>query len=262
MRALVTGASSGIGRCMCEVLARDYGCDLILVSNQMKALLETAGEMESMYHVHTHVLCTDLASVDSADKVLAFTRERDLCVDILINDAGFFFFREFVGVPPQTVESMLVLHMVTTAKLTRLFGEEMCRRGKGYILNMSSLCAWMHFPGIQTYCSTKAFVYNFSRSVRHEFKLHGVSVTVVTPGAVDTSLYGLDPKLRRLAVKLGISITPQRLAVKALRRMFAGRKDCMPGLINHIARPLLGHLPDWAVSAILRKVAKKYAWEI
>ncbi len=257
MTALVTGGSSGIGRSYSEVLARDYGCDIVLVSNQEEALAEVAEELREKYSVSVHVLCIDLSKVDSADKVYAFTKERALDVDILINDAGFFFFKEYVSVPAGKIESMLVLHMVTLAKLCRLYGEDMCRRGKGYVLNMSSMCAWMHFPGIQSYCSTKAFVYNFSRSIRYEFKLHGVSVTVVTPGAVDTPLYGLKPQLRRVAVKLGISITPERLATKAIKRMFAGRRSCMPGLINHIAKPLFMMLPDWAITAIVKKIAKK-----
>ncbi len=71
---------------------------------------------------------------------------------------------------------MLNLHMICVAKMTRLFGEQMAQRGKGYILNMSSMSAWMAMPGIQTYNATKAFIYNLSKSLWYEFKPLGVHI--------------------------------------------------------------------------------------
>ena len=77
---------------------------------------------------------------------------------------------------------MLMLHMITLAELCRLFAPAMCERRNGYILNMSSMTAWMTFPGIQCYNSTKAFVLSFSKSIREELLPYGVSVTTMTPG--------------------------------------------------------------------------------
>lgn len=260
MRALVTGASSGIGLCYAQCLARDYRTDLLLVSNQREELTGAACSIASDYGVDVRHLCMDLAQPDSADKLYRYALDNNLQIDILVNNAGFFFFDSYVRTPEPRIESMLTLHVVTVAKLTRLFGADMCGRHRGYVLNMSSLSAWMAYPGIQTYNSTKAFVYNFTRSVRPEFRLNGVNVMVVTPGAVDTPLYSLSPRTRRACVVLGIMIPPERLVRKALRRLFAGRGRCKPGLVNHIAKPLCMLLPECLINYIIKKVAEK-RWE-
>ena len=167
---------------------------------------------------------------------------------------------------------MLNLHMVTVAKLTRLFGEQMIQRQltaeeqsqticgksrrKGYILNMSSMSAWMAMPGIQCYNATKAFIYNFSKSIWYELRPKGVNITVMAPGAVDTALFGLAPHLRRLAVALTVSIPPKKLVKRALKKMFRGKKADTPGVINWLATPLLKHTPDWLVFLVMKFIGK------
>lgn len=255
MKALVTGASSGIGRQYATVLARDYHSDLLLVSNQDEALKEVCAELSAAYGVCCEHLSIDLSEGDAAERVYqwALSLGEDP-VDVLINDAGVFFFESFAEASPGKIETMLMLHVVTLSKLCRLFGADMCSRGRGWILNMSSLCAWMAFPYIQTYCASKDFILNFSRSIRFEFRQKGVNVLAVTPGAVDTSLYHLSDSKRALAVRLHVSIPPEKLAQKALKALFKGKKSCMPGLINHLALPLCRHLPDWAVRLAMRRV--------
>ncbi len=255
MTSLVTGASSGIGRAYAEVLARDYHSDLLLVSNQGEALQKTAEELSRIYGVHTATLGIDLSKTDAAEKVYEWAGTvRPGKVDVLINDAGVFFFDYFAKVPIGKVQTLLMLHVVTLSKLCRLFGADMCSKGRGFILNMSSLCAWMAFPYIQTYCASKDYVLNFSRSIRYEFKANGVNVLAVTPGAVDTGLYNLSDSKRRLALRLKVSIPPEKLAEKALKALFKGKARCMPGLINHLALPICRHLPAWAVRLAMRKV--------
>lgn len=254
MTALVTGASSGIGREYARLLARDYGADLLLVSNQGEALLAVASELREAWGVKVWTLDMDLAAPGAAQKVYDYALSEGLTVDVLINNAGMFFFTPLSEVPPRKAETMVTLHCTTLTGLCHLFGNDMCRRGHGYILNMSSLCNWMEFPGIQTYCATKAFVRAFSHSYRFECKPHGVSVLCVTPGAVDTPLYGLSDKARRRLVGLGISLPPEKLARKALRRLFAGRKNYLPGLVNHLSIPLWRIFPDWLVYFAMKKL--------
>ncbi|MBQ4285874.1 MAG: SDR family NAD(P)-dependent oxidoreductase [Bacteroidales bacterium] len=255
MTALVTGADSGIGLQYATVLARDYDCDLLLVSNRREPLEQTAVELAGDYGVNATPFYCDLAQQDAAQKVYEFAKEKGLPIDILINNAGIFFFNPLTETPAAKVETMVMLHVVTMTKLCRLFGADMCSRGKGYILNMSSLCKWMEFPGIQTYIATKTYIFSFSKCLWYEMRPKGVTVTAVTPGAVDTGLYGLSDRYRRLAVRLGVSLPPEKLASKALKSLFRGRKTCMPGLINHITIPLWRHFPDWAVFAAMRRMA-------
>lgn len=272
MLSLVTGASSGIGLQYATQLARDYHSDLLLVSNQEKELAEVAQNLKNVYGVNTIPHYADLSKPEAADLLFAYCKENGLVVDVLINNAGVFFFNPYCETATKRIDLMLNLHMITVAKLCRLFGEEMinrqlteqeqqekihgCKRQKGYILNMSSMSAWMAMPGIQTYNATKAFIYNFSKSLWYELKPKGVNITVMTPGAVDTALFGLAPNLRKLAVNLTVAIPPEKLVKRALRKMFKGKKADMPGVINHLATPLLKHTPDWLVFLAIKYVGK------
>lgn len=272
MLALVTGGSSGIGLQYATALARDYHTDLLLVSNQKEEQIEVAKQLAETYHVHATPLYADLSRQDAAEQLHQYCLDNHIKVDILINNAGVFFFNPLVETQMPRFERMLMLHVVTVAKLTRLFAEDMVKREltdeekketvlgkprkKGYILNMSSMSAWMAYPGIQTYNATKAFIYNFSKALWYELYPQGVNITVMTPGAVDTALFGLAPNLRKLAVNLTVSIPPEKLVVRALNRMFRGKKAGMPGVINHLSTPLLKHTPDWLVRLTYRWVGK------
>ncbi len=272
MLSLVTGASSGIGLQYATQLARDYHTDLLLVSNQEDELRKVAEALETQYHVKAVPHYADLSKQDAAEELYNYCHANNLVVDILINDAGVFFFNPYCETSMRRIELMLNLHMTTVAKMCRLFGEDMLKREltaeeqsqticgkprkKGYILNMSSMSAWMAMPGIQTYNATKAFIYNFSKSLWYELRPKGVNITVMTPGAVDTALFGLAPNLRKLAVNLTVSIPPEKLVKRALRSMFRGRKADMPGVINHLCTPLLKHTPDWLVFLAIKYVGK------
>lgn len=272
MLSLVTGASSGIGLQYATQLARDYHTDLLLVSNQELELRQVAADLAAQYGVHAIPLYADLSLPDAAERLHQYCRDNGLVVDILINNAGVFFFNPYCETSMKRIDLMLHLHIMTVAKLTRLFGEDMVSREltqeeqvqqicgksrrKGYILNMSSMSAWMAMPGIQSYNASKAFIYNFSKSLWYELRPKGVNITVMTPGAVDTELFGLAPHLRRLAVALTVAIPPEKLVKRALRKMFRGKKADMPGVINYLCTPLLKHTPDWLVFLAMKFVGK------
>lgn len=270
MLSLVTGASSGIGLQYATALARDYKSDLLLVSNQQKELELVAADLASTYGVKTVAHYADLSLPDAAENLHDWCKEQGYVVDVLINNAGVFFFNQFCDTSMKRIELMLQLHVVTVAKLTRLFAEDMCQRQlteeeaemrirghkrmRGYILNMSSMSAWMAMPGIQTYNATKAFIYNFSKSLWYELKPQNVGITVMAPGAVDTELFGLAPNLRKLAVNLTVAIPPQKLVKRALRKMFRNRKADTPGFINWLSTPILKHTPDWVLFYAQKKL--------
>ncbi|MCR5049844.1 MAG: SDR family NAD(P)-dependent oxidoreductase, partial [Paludibacteraceae bacterium] len=158
MLALVTGASSGIGLQYATQLARDYHCDLLLVSNQQNELNQVSADLANQYGISTIAHFADLSLPDAAEHLHDFCLQQKLVVDILVNNAGIFFFNPYCDTSMKRIELMLQLHMITVAKLTRLFAEDMVRRQlteeesnqricghkrmKGYILNMSSMSAW------------------------------------------------------------------------------------------------------------------------
>ena len=163
-------------------------------------------------------------------------------------------FNPIIKTAKKRVDVMLDLHVKTVAHMCQVFGADMAERGHGYILNMSSMSAWMTMPGINVYNSTKSFILNFSRSLWYELKPLGVTVTAICPGAVDTGLYGLSDYWRKVAVGIGVSLRPEKLVKKALKAMFKGKKQCMPGLINHLFVPIIKHLPDWFVFAVIKRL--------
>ena len=268
MLSLVTGASSGIGLQYATALARDYHSDLLLVSNQQEELDRVAADLAEKYGVQTTAHFADLSLSDAAEQLFAWTKENNFTVDVLINNAGVFFFNPYIETSMKRIELMLQLHVMTVAKLTRLFAEDMAQRSssvsgpclglpmKGYILNMSSMSAWMAVPGIQTYNASKAFIYNFSKSLWYEFKPLGVGITVMAPGAVDTALFGLSPKLRKLAVNLTVSIPPEKLVKRALKKLFKNKKADTPGFLNWLATPPLKHTPDWMLFLAMKYIGK------
>lgn len=281
MLAFVTGATSGIGLMYAHELAAQ-GHDLVIVSNQEKELETVSCDLSGKYGIRVWAVYKDLTSETAAEELHEYCLSRNLEVDILINNAGVFFFNNLIDNSVRRIELMLNLHVLNTTRMTRIFGEDMVRRNTyveevvneagekvmvehikpkkdqrpGYILNMSSMSAWMAMPGIQCYNATKAYINNFSHSVWYEMHPYGVNVLSVTPGAVDTGLYGLSMPLRRLAVAIRVSIPPQKLVKKALKALFRGKKQCMPGLINHIAVPFLKHLPDWLVFFVINKISR------
>ncbi|MCQ2225166.1 MAG: SDR family NAD(P)-dependent oxidoreductase [Paludibacteraceae bacterium] len=255
MLALVTGASSGIGEQYATELAKQ-GHHLIIVSNQEKEIHEVAERLANEYHVEVESLYMDLARNEAAEELLAHCKESGKKVEILVNNAGVFFFNDLTKTAMKRMELMLQLHVMTVAKMCKLFGDEMKENGGGYILNMSSLSAWTTFPGITVYEATKSFINSFSVSLAREYKKYNISVTSVCPGAVDTGLYGLSMPLRKLAVRLGVSIPPEKLVHKAIAKMFKKKKCYVPGLINRIFLPVVKHFPDWAISLIMKKIEK------
>lgn len=253
MLALVTGASSGIGLMYAKALA-EQGYDLLVVSNQEKEIKETAISLHRNWNVDVTPLYVDLTEENAVKDLVNYCHEHNLEVDVLVNNAGVFFFNELVKTDPRRIDIMLDLHVKTVTRMCRYFGEEMKNRGRGRIINMSSMSAWMTMPGINIYNATKAYILNFSRSLWYELKPHGVIVTAVCPGAVDTTLYGLSNYWRKVAVGLGVSMPPAKLVRKALKASKKGKKQTMPGWINHLFVPLIKHLPDWFVFAVIKRL--------
>lgn len=243
--ALVTGGSSGIGLALCERLA-SMGYHLVIVS--IDSALERVGErISSEYGVRVVTRSVDLARPDAAAELHEWCDENGIAPSILVNNAGIFIYNDIVNTSPQRIATIINLHVLTTSMLSRLFAEDMVSRGKGRILNLSSYSAWMPYPGLALYSATKIFIRNFSRSLSAELRGTGVTATAVMPAGVTTGLYGLPENLQKLGKNLGILLTPERTAEVALKAMFHGRKQYIPGVLMRILLPMVKTLPGWMV---------------
>jgi len=255
--ALITGASSGIGWEYAKLLACK-GYDILMVSNQASILDEKSKVIETKYNVHAIPFYVDLTETSAAEKLFFFCQENNFTIDILINNAGIYFTGEICETEIQQIENMIRLHVITLSLLCRYFGAEMQHRKRGYILNMSSLSAWMPYPNIALYASTKRYIKAFSRSLRTELLPYNVSVSVMTPGAVNTPLLHLAPIYKTLALRFGVMLSPEKVATKALKIMFHRKARCTPGILNKLSIPFLLLAPNDLVAFIEKKLGKVF----
>lgn len=241
--ALITGGSSGIGlEYSREFASREYS--LALVSNREGELEDAKQSLEREFGVPVHTLCADLSDASCAEKVLAWCDSLGLQVEVLVNNAGMFFM-EYLG--PENLgkaETMMGLHVCTPTKMCILFGARMKERGKGFILNMSSMTAGIPAPGISVYSASKAYLKSFGKSISYEMRPFGVKVTTVCPAAIDTGLYPISPALRRTLRRIGIIRSPRWLVRRAVRALFRGRRTISPGITNVIVPALVAILPS------------------
>ena len=200
-RALVTGASTGIGRQYAEQLAA-LGYNLIVVSRTESLLEELAAELREKYGIEVIVHVKDLATMSAAEELFAWTEQYNMKVDVLVNNAGMFSFCDIADTPIERIKRAIALHDVTNTLLCQLYGNDMAERGGGYILNMSSFSIWMPFPGLSLYSASKAYLKSFSVAYAKEMRDKKVYVTAVCPGGIATDLYGLSRKWQGIGLKL------------------------------------------------------------
>lgn len=254
MTALVTGGSSGMGYEFARQLA-GKGCNLLLVSNRQDELDAAAEALRRDYPVEVTAHFQDLAQPDAADRLFSWcTREPGILPDIVINNAGMFFFKQLEEEDLDRAQAMVDLHVVTVTRLCLLFGGAMKQRGSGYLLIMSSMAARIPAPGITIYSATKAYLKSFGRSLSYELKPYGVGVTTVCPAAIATPLYRLSASKMRLGVRLGLIKTPKWLVRRALRAMFRRRRVISPAGMNVWLPPLIALLPGPLVAYIWKKI--------
>lgn len=233
----------------------EKGYDLILVSNREEELSAASKQLTQAFPIKVVTHFQDLAQPSAADELFAWCMEEEkVFPDVLVNNAGMFFFKELETADLGRVQAMLNLHMVTVTRSCILFGEAMKQRGSGRILIMSSMAARIPAPGITIYSATKAYLRSFGRSLSYELKPYGVSVTTVCPAAIATPLYRLDAKKMAFGVHIGVIHTPRWLVRRALRAMFHGRRVISPSLMNVWLPGLIALLPGPLVALIWKKL--------
>lgn len=246
--ALVTGASSGIGYQYVRVLAQ-RGYHILAVSNE-EAMHERAEELRREFPETDIVpLVRDLSQQEAAKELYDYCQEKGLLVEVLINNAGVYHDRDFLDDSPAFTQCIMTLHTLTPVMLAYYFGQAMRSRGKGYILNMSSVTSDYGFQRMSTYSSTKGFLRLFSRSTYIEMKDYGIHVTCVRPGAVATPLYNLNDRMLRLGLAVGAIVTPETLARQGIKALFSGKHEITPGLFTQLLR-CIRLLPVWSVRLI------------
>lgn len=181
MLALITGASSGMGRDMARILSK-MGYDLILLARRRERLLELKKELDT----NVTVISMDLSIVQNNYKLYEKVKNKN--IDILINNAGFGLFGEFVKTEIETELKMIDLNVVAYHILTKLFLQDFVRKDKGYILNVCSSAGFMAGPRMATYYATKNYITKLTMAINEELRVSKshVVVSALCPGPVAT----------------------------------------------------------------------------
>jgi len=254
--AVVTGASSGIGWHISEQLAA-RGYSIVAVSNQSEALRKLKSELQETYRITVFTIDCDLSTSGAAELIFNYCRQKELQVEVLVNNAGMLVYGEAMSVDIKRINTILQLHMNTPVLLCRLFGDHMAENKKGHILNISSISAAMPYPTISLYGPTKSFLRGFTRALHSEMKGSGVSVTCLIPGATATDLYDTDQINLPLLIRLGIMKRPEDVARAGVLALFRGKAESVPGIINKLILLFIPLIPHALIGYFYKKWARR-----
>lgn len=243
--ALVTGASSGIGQAIAIRLAAD-GSDLVLVARRGDRLDALADELSQAHGVGVEVLVADLTGPDGLAAVESRLRAASAPVDLLVNNAGRGGQGAFADMPIEWQEEQIRLNVVAPVRLSHVALEGMLTRGRGGILNVSSIAGLQPMPFVATYAATKAYLSSFSHALHEEVRHQGVTVTNLLPGFTRTEFHEA-AGINRSVVPGPAWMKADTVARAGLRAVAGGRAQCVPGLGYRVLTVISGLTP-WSVS--------------
>lgn len=253
MKALITGASSGLGRDMAYVLS-NMGYDIIAVARREERLNALKKELNT----NVEVVCCDVTDRNQWEALAELAKD----VDVFINNAGFGVFGNFDVTDMDTELRMLDTNVRALHILTKLVSKTFKERGYGHILNVASLAAFFPGPMFGAYYATKSYVLRISQAVAEELRQTGskVKISVLCPGPVHTEFgdvanvnfgNGTEKATKHLV------LTSMDVAEYAIKKMFAGKEVIIPGFIMKIAVFLRRILPDKTLAKIVYLIQSK-----
>jgi uncharacterized protein len=227
LRALITGASSGIGRVYAEHLAR-AGYSLVIVARRVELLQEVARQLENDHAIEVEVLAADLALADGVARV-AERLENGTAIDLFINNAGYAVRGKVGELDPDTLHTMLQVNVVAVSRLAHSAMLRMKAMGHGSIINIASATAFILLPGNAGYGASKSYVMSFTRHMQLEAEGTGIRVQLLVPGIVATDFHQIaGAQLSTFPAERVMSADD--LVFASLRALEMGELVCIPSL--------------------------------
>lgn len=256
--ALVTGASSGIGKEMAIELAKK-GINLVIVARNENALTELKREIESKFAIKVWCLALDLSLNENSERLFNFTKSNKIDVDYLINNAGLGDYGFFHESRWEKQEQMINLNILALTQLTHLYLAEMLSRKKGRILNVASVASFQPGPLMSVYYATKAFVLHFSEALNNEVKDSGITVTALCPGPTESGFQKAAALENSKLVNNFKMQDSRSVAIDGIKAMMKGKAISIPGIGNYLMASLVSFFPRSFVVKMVRFVQDKRA---
>ena len=247
MKALITGATSGIGKEFAIELSKN-GYDLILIARNKEEL----NKLKNTLKTDVEIYVTDLTKRKNAYKI--YNRFKNEEIDLIINNAGVGVFGNFTDTNIDEELDMMEVNLVTPHLLTKLFLKGLIEKDRGKILNVSSTAAFAPGPLMAAYYSTKSYIYNLTCSIYEELKQINskVKVSVLCPGPVNTNFNN------RIGIKFGINALPPKYVVEyTLKKLNKNQLVIIPGFTNRLLSFFVRILPLKFILKLNYKIQSK-----
>jgi short-subunit dehydrogenase len=246
--ALITGASSGIGKALAYQFAKD-GYHLVLAARSVARMQAVADDLQKQFNVVVTVIGADLETHDGAAQLHAEVKARGIVLSALVNNAGYGAYGEFKDSALAPELTMMQLNMTTVVVLTKLFLPDLLAT-RGYILNTASTAAFQPGPYMAVYYASKSFVLSFSEAIASELEGTGVTVTALCPGPTASGFQD-KANLGNSALVKGKKLpTSEEVAALGYRAMQRGQRVYIPGFMN------------WAMAQSMRITPRNLATKV
>lgn len=238
--ALITGASSGIGRELARVFATN-GHPVVLVARSEAKLVALADELKRAHGIEATVVTADLGQGGAAQALFADVEGRGIAVDVLVNNAGTMPVGAFAETETAALLDMVALNITSLTALTSLFLKPMITRGHGKVLNLASIASFQPLPSLAAYAASKAFVLSLSEALAEELRGTGVTVSALCPGLTKTGM--VEGAQRDNAVLRNLPAAmmadPAAVAQEGYKACMEGQTVRVPGMALSMATGLI-----------------------
>lgn len=249
--ALITGASSGIGKEFCQIHA-EKGGDLVVVARRQDNLEQLKTDLENKYAIKVMVIAKDLSLPNAPKEIYDEIKKTGIVVDYLINNAGFGGLGKFHERAWEQDHSMIMVNIMALTELTRLFLPDFVIRNKGKILNVSSSAAFLPGPLQAVYYASKSYVTSFSNALAEELYDTNVTVTALMPGAADTEFAKVSGMDKASSDKSGFSA--RKVATQGYNGMLKGKLNVISALFSQ--KLMVKFIPFLPKTMLLKAIRK------
>ncbi|UMB59773.1 SDR family oxidoreductase [Lutibacter sp. A80] len=250
--ALITGASTGIGKEL-AILHASKGGDLIIIARNEHKLIQLKQELEEKYRIKVVVIAKDLSDLTAANSIYSEVKKQGIEIDYLINNAGFGALGKFYQLDLDRQISMINLNVTSLTALTHLFLQDFLQKNSGKILNTSSTASFMPGPLQAVYFATKAYVTFFSNALTEELKDTNISVTNLMPGATESE-FGATSGMDKTDMFKN-TVTARSVAKDGYNAMLKGKLDVISGL-TFMQKIMMAMIPFTPKKMLLKQIRK------